>query len=402
MKPAIPPNDGIALCLSGGGYRAAIFHLGAVRWLNECGLLPRLKLVSCVSGGSILGAHLAFRLNPWPTGPLSDDEWRDRVVEPFRKFIHRDIRTSAVLVRCWPWNWLRAHVTAESLRRKYARYLFEGRDPRLADILAVPKFVFCATDMSFGVNWESTRSRVGDYQAGYVSPPPDHWTLSRAVAASSCFPPVFPPIKTGLAADEYKRGAYRGADRDHLRRQIRLTDGGVYDNLGLQPARNHSQLLVSDGGGAMQFANWNRLGSRVLRYANLLQNGIGKLRRSWLMMDYGRKPGDTGQKTGALWSIHDSSGHAEYSGYGHETAKLIASIRTDLNTFTAAEFEILQNHGYLVAAQKTIDKCPQLLPNPCPAERIPYPDWNHPDAIAKALRLSPSRFVPFRKLRTRA
>ena len=132
MQPANPPNNGIALCLSGGGYRAAIFHLGAVRWFNECGLLPRLKLVSCVSGGSILGAHLAFRLTPWPTGPLSDDDWREQVVEPFRKFIHHDIRTSAVLVGWCPWNWPFSSVTAESLRRKYARYLFEGRDPKLA------------------------------------------------------------------------------------------------------------------------------------------------------------------------------------------------------------------------------------------------------------------------------
>ena len=30
---------GIALCLSGGGYRAMVFHLGALWRLNELGLL---------------------------------------------------------------------------------------------------------------------------------------------------------------------------------------------------------------------------------------------------------------------------------------------------------------------------------------------------------------------------
>ncbi len=306
------PASGIALCLSGGGYRAAIFHLGAMRWLNQCELIPKLTMVSCVSGGSILGAHLVFRLNPWPAGPLSDGDWESQVVEPFRKFIHHDIRTMSLLSRFLPWNWLNPSAAAESLQEKYAQYLFEGKDPKLAGIGEVPKFVFCSTDMSFGVNWESTKDRIGDFQAGYVSPPPDHWTLSRAVAASSCFPPVFAPLNTRLLATAFKNGNYSGADKDLLRQQIRLTDGGVYDNLGLQPAMKQSCVLVSDGGGAIHFANWNRLGSRVVRYANLLQNGIGKLRKSWLMMDYGRPVGQAGRKAGTLWSIHDGSTHPEY------------------------------------------------------------------------------------------
>jgi NTE family protein len=77
-------RDGIGLCLSGGGYRAALFHLGAVRRLNELGILARLKTISSVSGGSIVSAHLATRL-PWPlTGPVPD--WESRVAAPFRRF----------------------------------------------------------------------------------------------------------------------------------------------------------------------------------------------------------------------------------------------------------------------------------------------------------------------------
>src|SRR3954452_20292285 len=55
-----------ALCLSGGGFRAALFHLGALRRLDELGVLARVDTVSSVSGGSILAAHLADRLRPWP------------------------------------------------------------------------------------------------------------------------------------------------------------------------------------------------------------------------------------------------------------------------------------------------------------------------------------------------
>ena len=59
-------SDRLALCLSGGGYRAALFHLGAVRRLNELGVLSKIETISSVSGGSILAAHLATAIRPWP------------------------------------------------------------------------------------------------------------------------------------------------------------------------------------------------------------------------------------------------------------------------------------------------------------------------------------------------
>ena len=49
------PQPGVVLCLSGGGYRAMVFHLGVLRRLNDGGYLPTLDRVSSVSGGSITG-----------------------------------------------------------------------------------------------------------------------------------------------------------------------------------------------------------------------------------------------------------------------------------------------------------------------------------------------------------
>ena len=54
------PEEGIALCLSGGGYRAMLFHLGALWRLNEAGLLPKIKRISSVSGGSIVAGLLGL------------------------------------------------------------------------------------------------------------------------------------------------------------------------------------------------------------------------------------------------------------------------------------------------------------------------------------------------------
>jgi NTE family protein len=56
----------LALCLSGGGFRAALFHLGALRRLNELGILATVETIASVSGGSILAAHLATHMRPWP------------------------------------------------------------------------------------------------------------------------------------------------------------------------------------------------------------------------------------------------------------------------------------------------------------------------------------------------
>src|SRR5690242_3252791 len=54
------PQPGIALCLSGGGYRAMLFHLGSVWRLNQVGLLKRIARVSSVSGGSITAGMLGM------------------------------------------------------------------------------------------------------------------------------------------------------------------------------------------------------------------------------------------------------------------------------------------------------------------------------------------------------
>jgi NTE family protein len=74
---------GVALCLSGGGYRASLFHLGTLRRLNELGILAQVDTVSAVSGGSILAAFVAQHVGEWPTSGTLPDFDR-RIAEPFR------------------------------------------------------------------------------------------------------------------------------------------------------------------------------------------------------------------------------------------------------------------------------------------------------------------------------
>src|SRR5919202_331339 len=110
---------GVALCLSGGGFRAALFHLGALRRLNELGILSKLNAISSVSGGSIMSAHLAQRVREWPpTGDMVPD-WEERVAEPFRNFTKRNLRTGPLLRRLLPWNWTKTSTAVEALTIRY-------------------------------------------------------------------------------------------------------------------------------------------------------------------------------------------------------------------------------------------------------------------------------------------
>ncbi|HZG65152.1 MAG TPA: patatin-like phospholipase family protein, partial [Herpetosiphonaceae bacterium] len=179
------PRHGTALCLSGGGFRAALFHLGAVRRLNELGVLSGLDAISSVSGGSILSAHLLQRMRPRPAPGTAVDAatWEREVAEPFRRFTRQDLRTGPV-ARAWllPWNWIRRDSAVRGLAAAYRRRL---TGLRLTELPERPRFIFCATDMQFGVNWVFEKRGIGDYQAGWMTPVPP-WRVADAVAASSC------------------------------------------------------------------------------------------------------------------------------------------------------------------------------------------------------------------------
>src|SRR4051794_34114719 len=89
----------MALCLSGGGYRAALFHLGVIRRLNELGTLGHVETISAVSGGSILAAFLAQHVNPWPAPGERIQDFEAKIAVPFRAFTRKNIRTLWVFRR---------------------------------------------------------------------------------------------------------------------------------------------------------------------------------------------------------------------------------------------------------------------------------------------------------------
>jgi len=276
-------RTGIALCLSGGGFRAALFHLGPLRRLNELGILSIVDTISSVSGGSIIAAHLAERIRSWPPAGEEVSDWEERIAKPFRDFAKKNLRTNPLLKRLLPWNLAKSQIAVESLATRYENELTSLSLRALPD---KPRFIFCATDMAFGVNWVFEKRRVGDYQVGYLSPPPN-WPVARSVAASSCFPPVFSPLPLGLRQDQLSEGkSPPDPDRDALIENLHLTDGGVYDNMGLEPVWKKSEVvLVSDGGAVFDFRSDRGL-FRLLRYPTIIGNQSSAVRKRWLVSNF--------------------------------------------------------------------------------------------------------------------
>lgn len=336
---------GIALCLSGGGFRAALYHLGALRCLNELGVLQRLECIASVSGGSILSAFLATRLS-WPLpAPLTHDEWEERIAIPVRDFVSRDRRTLPLV---------RGLVDRRKTAVQYFAQVLQTAigDVPLSSLPDGPHFVFCASNLTLGGLWRFERDQVGDDQIGFASPFPPLDKLCTAVAISAGFAPVFPPFLVSLDSSRFEFG--RLPSNSPLRgvRRVALNDGGVYDNLGLEAVwRDYRILLVSDGGApqiAVGRTNFPRLLGRTL-HSSELNDQMGRLaRRRWFILNILNR-----DFLGAYWGIGNSSkDHNEAFTFGYSrdlVQSRISRIRTDLNSFSRTEQAVLEYHGYTSA-----------------------------------------------------
>jgi NTE family protein len=181
------PEQGIGLCLSGGGYRAMVFHLGVLWRLYEGGLLGRVKRISSVSGGSITAGVLALK---W--GRLSFDSERLRtefvpeVVAPVRALADETIDAEAIILGA-----ILPGRVSDRVAAAYDKYLFGGAT--LQDLPDEPRFVINATNVQSGAIWRFMKPYMRDYRVGEVKRPTI--LLSQAVAASSAFPPVLSPTR---------------------------------------------------------------------------------------------------------------------------------------------------------------------------------------------------------------
>jgi hypothetical protein len=224
----------IGLALSGGGYRAAVFHAGTLHALETLGLRP--SVLSTVSGGSIIGAYYAIGGDPVA--------FKDAVIagrfnlKRELVLLHNAARLPFPMsvpyldVTLTPfYSFSRSDVQADLLRSA----LFHGRESWRAPGNAQPRLVIATTEMTYGMQLGLipegivTRSVGNDrrvYQGKNIRSSPE-LDLAERVAISGAFPVAFP-------AKSIDAQVVTCSSSGEGTRSLRLSDGGIADNLGLQ------------------------------------------------------------------------------------------------------------------------------------------------------------------------
>jgi NTE family protein len=332
-------EEGVGLCLSGGGYRAMLYHVGAVVRLNELGMLSQLKEIASVSGGSITAGALA---RAWSQLRFDEAGMAGNLIEEFAKPLIR-LASVAVDVKAALLGLLPGRTAADWVAMAYDKYLFLGAT--LQDIPDKPRFTFMATNLQTGSGWRFAKDYAADYRVGRIDRP--RLSLARVVAASSAFPPVLSPAR--LAFEPGMVRPMLGADlhRAPFTEQAVLTDGGVYDNLGLERVWKRCRtILVSNAG-----RNTPEIGSptgqwvgQLFRTLYLVQQQAENSRKRIL---FGMN--NLGQRKIAFWSIDTpipSFGVADALSLSPQATAAAATMRTRLNPFSGREITLLLKAGY--------------------------------------------------------
>ena len=334
-----PPQDGVALCLSGGGFRAMLFHLGSLWRLNELGRLPTLDRISSVSGGSIVAAAmgLAWAKLDFDAAGVAR-AFGPQVVEPVRNMARQTIDVPSILTGLLPWGAISAKITAA-----YRSHLFGAST--LQDLPGRPRFIINSTSVQSKALWRFSREYMGDYRVGKIAYP--NIELAVAVTASSAFPPFLSPVELRIADKDFAAGTGLDLQRAPFTTEVFLTDGGVYDNLGLETAWKRCRtVLVSDGGGLTADEerperDWARHSYRIL---TLLDNQVRDLRKRQLIGSF-----QDGTRLGAYWGIRTDIANyrlADALPFPHAASLELAGTPTRLAAIDATRQEQIINWGY--------------------------------------------------------
>lgn len=349
---SLPPAIGV--CLSGGGFRATLFGLGALRYLAEAGVLGRVVAVSAVSGGSVAAAVLADQWPELERAGFSVQAFEQHVVEPFVRVItSRNMRNRGLLRWGLTRIALQRRRAGAAVGATMARHLVRAQ--RVCELPTGLQVVITATDLVAGRALRISQEFTGSWDFGY-GPTPPRLTVATALAASTAVPFLFPPVP--LRTEALRLNKYAPSE-------LWLVDGGVYDNLGLEwfqgwdrgrpaAARPVEFIVAIDASGPLQ-RKPKRYGwlsslkrSQEAQYAQTRAGRLrwfvdqmlsGQLRGVYVPIDRDpasfRPPPETSPVTNAAdGALPD----------GFATA--LSRLRTDLDRFTPEEANLLMYHGY--------------------------------------------------------
>jgi NTE family protein len=333
-------EDTRAVCLSGGGYRAMLFHVGTLWYLNDSGHLEKIDRISSVSGGSITAGVLALNWASLTAGKFSAASFQQYVVTPVRRMASKTVDEPSIIAGIFLPGTISDRVTDY-----YKKELFGEKT--LQDLPDRPRFVINSTNVQTGSLFRFSKPYIADYRIGRCLNP--HTLVAQAVAASSAFPPVLSPARI-----EFKEGDFStdAGELNHppFNTDVVLTDGGVYDNMGIETAWKRCRtIFVSDGGGKMQpegdpHSDWAR---HALRINDLIDNQVRSLRKRQIVEAFKAK-----ERLGAYWGMWTDPG--EYPAPSQlslpaDSAMGLAKTPTRLKSMPDDLQERIINFGYGMA-----------------------------------------------------
>jgi len=234
-------NVSIGLTLSGGGYRAAAFHLGTMDYLEQLDLLSQVKMLSTVSGGTFTGVKYTLSLVEQQSYESYFTEYYDFLKQT--NLVERGLETLGNRDTDAPSG---RHDITVSMAKVYADTFLKKKDgtPYLfGDILnaniGLDDVIFNSTEFRYGLAFRfqrcsNPRGIIGNQKIRIKKKDAEQIRMADIVTASSCFPGGFEPFAfpndfiwpDGKIPESLQTQFSNGP--------IALMDGGVYDNQGLQ------------------------------------------------------------------------------------------------------------------------------------------------------------------------
>lgn len=339
-------KGGFLLGLSGGGIRATLFQLGACVHFDEIQRLQYLKGVVSVSGGSILAAHL---LKYWKRA-TEDHQGFLEVAASLVRFTRSNIRNRVLVPWVWsrlmPWRWRRSWGRAFRLEWAYRTHFGETtiRDldapvlPRLAIVAADPerneRIAFTADGV---LRFDLDGHKPSRPETLIAGPLAGGIRLSLAVAASSCFPFVFPRMHLKCRDLALTFSEFKG--------QLALIDGGVGDNLGVAVLLGlrfcgkltENAILLVDAERPLTSRPSSIIGPGEI---SMQGNALSDLARKLIQADPRShcRPICLAERTKTYW-------------LSFETQAQLMRFRTDLDAPSWQEIQALLLHGAAVAGE---------------------------------------------------
>ena len=364
-------KEKIAIALSGGGVRAMAYHSGYLKYLAETNRLEQINKISSVSGGSLL-VGLIFKESGyiWP----SSESYRNDVFERVKwQLTSKNLQWQLFKTLCQPKNWQFCLSRANVLSLVLSKYW--GINDSLAKLPSSPQWSINATTLENGCRFRFKDGSCGDYSLGYA--PSENFSLANAMAISAAIPGGIGPLVIKTEHFNWqKKSDWFGPSSSAEKiippfKKLHLSDGGVYDNLGLEAffdsGKNQSKIkahaiyVLDAGSPLLDKRNGSRFNPlRLKRIIDITMEQSRSLRiRSFLhhlIKDEGAGAYSViGQHAQRLLPKHTLIADEWLS---PQEVKQAECYPTHLKCMSVADFDLIARHGYESAKALHIKAAP--------------------------------------------